>query len=198
MNKRVYSLVCIALYAFLAGSIHCFDPKVSVAGYTSDIDTKKINGNNEADDIEYKHETQLKNNNPKDGAYDEDDKDNKEFNCFNIFKRDKKKKKKPIINDVPVTLPYNKIVLTYSNNESLPTVTMRMGQIQRRFIPKDQKHLEDVLKLQKIFEELYSNNDESLSKAPLKVSKELQDMFGKIPKFYSYYYLLKEKLEKKN
>ncbi|CDU16029.1 fam-c protein [Plasmodium yoelii] len=144
MNKRIFSLVCIALYALLAVSVHCSEQKVSDVGNKSD---KK-------NDIEYKRETQLKNINPK---YDSDD---REFNCFGICKKNKQNKQiKTIIRDVPLTFPHNQIVVIYSSNESLPTVKIRIGTVESEFIPKDQKHLEDILKLQKTFEELYSNNN---------------------------------------
>ncbi|ETB56384.1 hypothetical protein YYC_05813 [Plasmodium yoelii 17X] len=162
MNKRIFSLVCMALYALLAVPTHCSEQKIY------DVRNKSIRGTK---DRSKNNETQLKNNNPK------DDEDDIGSNCFGICK--KNKKIKHIASNVPVTLPYNKIVVTYSNNESLPTATMRMGQIQREFVPRDQKHLEDILKLQKMFEELYSNNNESLPKEPLNISKGMNDVFAK-------------------
>ncbi|SCL85946.1 hypothetical protein PCHAJ_000503400 [Plasmodium chabaudi chabaudi] len=44
MNKRVFSLVCIVLYAVLAVSIHCSQNKVSGAGNKNAHDTKEIDG----------------------------------------------------------------------------------------------------------------------------------------------------------
>ncbi|WBY57735.1 fam-c protein [Plasmodium yoelii yoelii] len=63
-----------------------YQSKASAVGNKSVRGTKEININNETNGIEFKRETQLKNNNPK------DDKDNEEFNCFNIFKRNKRTK----------------------------------------------------------------------------------------------------------
>ncbi|ETB57374.1 hypothetical protein YYC_04800 [Plasmodium yoelii 17X] len=187
MNKRIFSLVCIVLYSLLAVLVHCSEQKVFDVGNKSIRGTKERNKSNEKHDIEYKHKTQLKNNNPK------DDEDDRGFNCFDICKRNKKIK--PIINDVPVTLPYNQIVVTYSNNESLPTVTMRMGQIRREFIPRNQKHLEDILKLQKIFEKLYSNN-EFLPMATIHIGKNQPEFIPKNQEHLKDVLQLKESFEK--
>ncbi|CAD2089274.1 fam-c protein [Plasmodium vinckei brucechwatti] len=69
MNKRIFSLVCIILYALLAASIHCSQQKASAVGNKRVRDTKEINKRNEKNDVESKCETQLKNNNHKDGEY---------------------------------------------------------------------------------------------------------------------------------
>ncbi|CAD2096842.1 fam-c protein [Plasmodium vinckei] len=65
MNRRIFSLVCIALYALLDASIYCSQQKASVARNKSVRGTKEINRSNEQNDIEFKRETQLKNNNTK-------------------------------------------------------------------------------------------------------------------------------------
>ncbi|CXH85198.1 fam-c protein [Plasmodium berghei] len=65
MNKRIFSLVCIALYVIFIVPTHCSEQEVSDAGNKSFSGIEEINRNDENNDIEYKHETQLKNNNPK-------------------------------------------------------------------------------------------------------------------------------------
>ncbi|CDS44078.1 fam-c protein [Plasmodium yoelii] len=155
MNKRIFSLVCIVLYSLLAVSVHCFEQKVY------DVRNKSIRGTK---DRNKSNETQLKNNNPK------DDEDDREFNCFGICKKNKQNKQiKTIIRDVPLTFPHNQIVVIYSSNESLPTVKIRIGTVESEFIPKDQKHLEDILKLQKTFEKLYPNSNESRPKETMQM-----------------------------
>ncbi|CAD2096437.1 fam-c protein [Plasmodium vinckei brucechwatti] len=66
MNKRIFSLVCIVLYALLAVSIHCSEQKTS--GLRSRIirAIKKIQRNSKKNGIESERETQLNNNNNKD------------------------------------------------------------------------------------------------------------------------------------
>ncbi|CDU16041.1 fam-c protein [Plasmodium yoelii] len=66
MNKKIFSLVCIALYAIFAVPIHCSEENVSDVGNKSVCGTKEINTNDENSDIGHKHENQLNNNNPKD------------------------------------------------------------------------------------------------------------------------------------
>ncbi|SCL82748.1 Plasmodium yoelii subtelomeric region (PYST-C1), putative [Plasmodium chabaudi adami] len=62
MNKRIYSLVCIVLYAILAISIHCSEQKASgIRGFFRSI--KKPHKSKGKNGIEYKCETQLNNNN---------------------------------------------------------------------------------------------------------------------------------------
>ncbi|CAD2097693.1 fam-c protein [Plasmodium vinckei brucechwatti] len=79
MNKRIFSLVCIALYALLDASIYCSQQKESDARNKNVRGTKEINRSNEKNDIEFKRETQLKNNNTKN---DEDDKDDLDDNDY--------------------------------------------------------------------------------------------------------------------
>ncbi|CAD2089717.1 fam-c protein [Plasmodium vinckei brucechwatti] len=67
MNKRIYSLVCIALYALLDASIYCSQQKESDARNKSVRGTKEINRSND--------------------EYD------KESSGFNIFKSGKKSKR---------------------------------------------------------------------------------------------------------
>ncbi|SCL83941.1 Plasmodium yoelii subtelomeric region (PYST-C1), putative, partial [Plasmodium chabaudi adami] len=107
MNKRIFILVCIALYALLAVSIQCSEQKAYDVGNKSICGTNEINKSNEENSIESKGETQLKNNNPK---YDKDDEYDNGFNCFNIFKRNKKNKRTK-------TTPYSKVPLTHLYNQ---------------------------------------------------------------------------------
>ncbi|CAD2099631.1 fam-c protein [Plasmodium vinckei lentum] len=67
MNRRIFSLVCIALYALLDASIYCSQQKETGARNKNVRDTKEINRNNDEDD--------------------------KESGGFNIFKRGKKSKR---------------------------------------------------------------------------------------------------------
>ncbi|CAD2102048.1 fam-c protein [Plasmodium vinckei] len=79
MNKRIFSIVCIVLYALLAASIHCSQQKASSVGNKKVRGTKETNKRNEKNDIESKCETQLKNNNP------EDDKSKKNIKYEHLF-----------------------------------------------------------------------------------------------------------------
>ncbi|VTZ80344.1 fam-c protein [Plasmodium yoelii] len=185
MNKRIFSLVCIVLYSLLAVSVHCSEQKIS------DVINKSIRGTK---DRNKSNETQLKNNNPKD---DEDDEDDREFNCFGICKKNKQNKQiKYIIRNVPLTSPHNQIVVIYSSNESLPTVKIRIGTVESEFIPKDQKHLEDILKLQKTFEKLYPNNNESSPKETMQIEGIKPELIPKKQEDLKDILLLKEASEK--
>ncbi|CAD2094932.1 fam-c protein [Plasmodium vinckei] len=64
MNRRIFSLVCIALYALLDATIYCSQQKESDARNKSVRGTKEINRSND----EYDNES----------------------SCFNLFKKDKK------------------------------------------------------------------------------------------------------------
>ncbi|CAD2094931.1 hypothetical protein YYG_05140 [Plasmodium vinckei petteri] len=71
MNKKIFSLVCIILYALLAVSIHCSeqkDDRSKESGFRSRIIRafKKIKRSSKKNDTEYKSETQLNNNNNND------------------------------------------------------------------------------------------------------------------------------------
>ncbi|SCL83749.1 fam-c protein [Plasmodium chabaudi adami] len=135
MNKRIFSLVCTALYALLAVSIHCSDQKAYDVGNKSICGTNEINKSNEKNSIESKFEIQLKNNNPK---YDEED--DKGFNCFNIFKRNKKNKrtKTTPYSKVPLTHLYNQITeAPSSNNEPLPMASLQIQKTLRAFSTKN-------------------------------------------------------------
>ncbi|CXJ06180.1 fam-c protein [Plasmodium berghei] len=65
MNKWIFSLICIVLYAILDVSIHCSEQKVSGVGSRSIRGIKKMNKSNEKIGTKFKCRTQLKNNNPK-------------------------------------------------------------------------------------------------------------------------------------
>ncbi|SCL85396.1 Plasmodium yoelii subtelomeric region (PYST-C1), putative [Plasmodium chabaudi adami] len=81
MNKRIFSLVCIVLYALLAVSIHCSEEKhdrSKGSGLRSRISRviKQIRRSNKKNDIESKREIQSNNNNNYDcenyyGAYED-------------------------------------------------------------------------------------------------------------------------------
>ncbi|SCL86647.1 fam-c protein [Plasmodium chabaudi adami] len=78
MNKRIFSLVCIVLYALLVVSVHCSEQKISDVGNKKVRGTKEINKRNEKDGIESKCETQLENKKPKDDKYN----NNNDYNDF--------------------------------------------------------------------------------------------------------------------
>ncbi|SCL95120.1 fam-c protein [Plasmodium chabaudi adami] len=68
MNKRIFILVCVVLYALLAVSIHCSEEKhdrSKESGLRSRISRaiKQIKRSNKQNDIESKRETQSNNNN---------------------------------------------------------------------------------------------------------------------------------------
>ncbi|SCL89217.1 fam-c protein [Plasmodium chabaudi chabaudi] len=75
MNKRIFSLVCIVLYALLVVSIHCSEQKhdrSKESGLRSRIirAIKQIKKSNKKNGIESKCEIQLNNNNNKNHKYD--------------------------------------------------------------------------------------------------------------------------------
>ncbi|SCL82069.1 fam-c protein [Plasmodium chabaudi chabaudi] len=68
MNKRIFSLVCIAVYALLAASIHCSEQKhdrSKTSGLRSRIirAIKQIKRSSKKNDIEFKGKAQLNSNN---------------------------------------------------------------------------------------------------------------------------------------
>ncbi|CAD2089401.1 fam-c protein [Plasmodium vinckei lentum] len=71
MNKRIFSLVCILFYVFMAVSIYCSEQKNDRSkkyGLRSRIvrAIKKINESSKKNDTESERGTQLNNNNNKD------------------------------------------------------------------------------------------------------------------------------------
>ncbi|SCL88520.1 fam-c protein [Plasmodium chabaudi chabaudi] len=68
MNKRIYSLVFFVLYILLTVSIHCSEHKASSVRDFFRV-TKKTNKSKGKNDIEFKCETQLNNNNNKNDTY---------------------------------------------------------------------------------------------------------------------------------
>ncbi|SCL90265.1 fam-c protein, partial [Plasmodium chabaudi chabaudi] len=78
MNKRILSLVCIALYALLDVSVHCAQHKEYDVGNESARDTEEISRSNEKNGIKFNHKIQLKNNDPKDVDDKDDEEDEKE------------------------------------------------------------------------------------------------------------------------
>ncbi|CAD2099542.1 fam-c protein [Plasmodium vinckei lentum] len=104
MNKRIFSLVCVLFYVFMAVSIYCSEQKASDARNKSVHGTKEINRSNDEDD--------------------------NEPSCFNIYKRDKKSKiskesirtKENLYSKVPSNLPFNEMIKEFiNNNKDLPT-----------------------------------------------------------------------------
>ncbi|CAD2092947.1 fam-c protein [Plasmodium vinckei lentum] len=83
MNKSIFSLVCIVLYALLSISIHCSDQKVSGLRNKFFRAIKKISGSKEKNGIEFKCETHLNNNNNNDCEYDQSKKTKK--NKKNVY-----------------------------------------------------------------------------------------------------------------
>ncbi|CAD2098310.1 fam-c protein [Plasmodium vinckei] len=78
MNIRIFSLVCILFYVFMAVSIYCSEQKhdrSKESGLRSRIIRafKKTKRSNKKNGIESKHENQLNNNNNNDYNDDKDD-----------------------------------------------------------------------------------------------------------------------------
>ncbi|CAD2085574.1 fam-c protein [Plasmodium vinckei brucechwatti] len=77
MNRRIFSLVCIALYALLDALIYCSEQKYNrskTSGLKNRIicAVKKINRSYKKNGIESKRETQLNNNNNNHPKYGDD------------------------------------------------------------------------------------------------------------------------------
>ncbi|ETB58041.1 hypothetical protein YYC_04134 [Plasmodium yoelii 17X] len=224
MNKIIFSLVCIVIYAILVVPIHCSEQRVYYGvGNKCARSTRQRYRRNEQNETEFKCETQLRNDNncnPKDNKNDKDDiddkndkddiddkndkddiddkndkdiddkndkndkddidgkndkddiddkndkddKDDKGFNCFNIFKiyRINKRPNASSNSKVPLDRPFCQITVTYSDsNESLPKITSRFGTYQREFTPKNQEHLEKILKLKASLEKQSSKSKKS-------------------------------------
>ncbi|CDU19193.1 fam-c protein [Plasmodium yoelii] len=258
MNKIIFSLVCIVIYALLVVPIHCSEQRVYYGvGNKCTRSTRQRYRRNEQNEIEFKCETQLRNDNncnpkddkddiddkndkddiadkndkddiddkndkddiddkddkddiddkndkddiddkndkddiddkndkdniadkndkddiddkndkdniaDKDDIDDKDDKDDKGFNCFNIFKmyRINKRSNASSNSKVPLDRPFCQITVTYSDsNESLPKITSRFGTYQREFTPKNQEHLEKILKLKASLEKQSSKSKKS-------------------------------------
>ncbi|CAD2095588.1 hypothetical protein YYG_04635 [Plasmodium vinckei petteri] len=160
MNKRILSLVCIAGYLLLAVSIHCSQQKISNAENKSVCGIKEENRRNEKNGIEFKRETQLKNNNPKGDT---------ELKNYNISKRDIQAKeclnnklnllieivqKTAALNDYiaknPKALKFllllKQELKQLSNDKKYPLkVTFSMDNIIREFTVNDPKDLKFLL-----------------------------------------------------
>ncbi|CAD2094041.1 fam-c protein [Plasmodium vinckei lentum] len=106
MNRRIFSLVCITLYALLDVSIYCSQQKESGARNKSVRGTKEINRSNEKNDIEFKRETQLNNKNL---IYDGF---NIESSGFNIPKRIKEN----LNSKVPSNLSSDEMIKIFLND----------------------------------------------------------------------------------
>ncbi|CDS44339.1 fam-c protein [Plasmodium yoelii] len=176
MNKRIFSLVCIALYTLLTVPAHCSEQEVSDVGNKSD----------EKNDIEYKRETQLKNTNSK---------DDRGFNCFNIFKKNKRTQSHSY-SKVPLTHPYNKITETSSNNnDSIHKIELLMEKIARYFLANHSEILK-FLSNNKITE-ASSNNNDAIHKVSLEMRKIMRELLEKSPEGLKLLSRLAEKLEKR-
>ncbi|SCL91666.1 Plasmodium yoelii subtelomeric region (PYST-C1), putative [Plasmodium chabaudi adami] len=132
MNKRIFSYVCIVLYALLAVSIHCSEQKASDVRNKSVRGIKEISRSDEKNDIESRREPQLNNNN---NNNPEDDEDEKGFNCFNIFKRNKKNKriKTPSYSKAPLNHSFKQKPKAYNSNKHLPKEALEMKQALQEF-----------------------------------------------------------------
>ncbi|CAD2110948.1 fam-c protein [Plasmodium vinckei petteri] len=94
MNKRIFSLVCIILYALLAVSIHCSEEK-SDRSKTSGLRSRviraipKIKRSNKKNDIEPQRENQSNNTNNNSNNHEIID-------SFTYYREYRGKKRKPV------------------------------------------------------------------------------------------------------
>ncbi|SCL95520.1 fam-c protein [Plasmodium chabaudi adami] len=159
MNKRIFSLVCITLYALLGVSIHCSEEKVSDAGNKSVRGIKEISRCDEQNGIESKRELQLNNNNNCDIKDDENDIDDKDYkdetydreyvnendiynrkyvnndvddkghNFLNTFQKDKK-------NKIKKTTSYSKEPLTHPDNQIIEASSNNNDSVSKEALEK--------------------------------------------------------------
>ncbi|CAD2097811.1 hypothetical protein YYG_04050 [Plasmodium vinckei petteri] len=94
MNRRIFSLICIALYALLDASIYCSQQKESDARNKSVRGTKEINRSNDEDD--------------------------NESNCFNLFKNGKEsiRTKEDLYGKLPSGLSSNEKIKIFLNKNN--------------------------------------------------------------------------------
>ncbi|ETB57987.1 hypothetical protein YYC_04763 [Plasmodium yoelii 17X] len=85
MNKRIFSLVCIVLYLFLAVSIQCSEQKESGLRNRIIRAIKKIKRSNKKNGIESKSGIQLNNNNNNDHINDKDDDDDDYYKNYQKY-----------------------------------------------------------------------------------------------------------------
>ncbi|CAD2086362.1 fam-c protein [Plasmodium vinckei brucechwatti] len=164
MNKRIFSLVCIALYALLDASIYCSQQKASDARNKSVRGTKEINRSNEKNDIEYKRETQLNNNNLIYGGYD------KEYGNFNIPTRIKEN----LDSKVPSNLSSDEMIKIFLNNhKDLPTDRLEFEKYILNIFKNDPEQTAFLLKI-------YSKLSTQNFKFKLSDESVLDDYFQKL------------------
>ncbi|SCL82897.1 Plasmodium yoelii subtelomeric region (PYST-C1), putative [Plasmodium chabaudi adami] len=154
MNKRIFSYVCIVLYALLAVSIHCSEQKPSDVRNKIVRSTKEISKCDEKSDIEPKREPQLNNNN---NNNPEDDEDEKGFNCFNIFKRNKKNKKNkrtktPSYSKAPLNHSFKQKPKAYNSNKHLPKEALEMKQALQEFSKQNPNNMHTLTLIKADFE----------------------------------------------
>ncbi|CAD2099547.1 fam-c protein [Plasmodium vinckei] len=142
MNRKIFSLVCIALYVILAVPIQCSQQKVYDARNKSVRGTKEINRSNEKNDIEFKRETQLNNNNNNDLKDDEDDKDDKDDINDTDYKDETYDRE--YINEDDI---YN---CEYVNNDKI---------YNREYVNNDKIYNREYVNNDKIYNRKYVNND---------------------------------------
>ncbi|SCL91777.1 fam-c protein [Plasmodium chabaudi adami] len=159
MNKRVFSLACIILYALLGVSICCSQQKVSDVGNKSVRGIKEISRSDEQNDVESKREPQLNNNNNcdiKDDGDDIDDKDYKDetydreyvnendiynrkyvnndvddkgYNFLNTVQKDKK-------NKIKKTTSYSKEPLIHPHNQIIEASSNNNDSVSKETLEK--------------------------------------------------------------
>ncbi|SCL84184.1 Plasmodium yoelii subtelomeric region (PYST-C1), putative [Plasmodium chabaudi adami] len=181
MNKRIFSLVCITLYALLDVSIHCSEEKHDRSkeyGLRNRIIRviKKIKRSNKKNDIESKRELQLSNNNNfdiKDGEEDIDDKDYEDETYDREY-----------VNEDDI---YNR---EYVNNDDVDDDEDDKGFNFLNTVQKDKKNKikktisyskEPLTHLYNQIIEGSSNNNDSLSKVALQIVNALDDYIAKNP-----------------
>ncbi|CAD2084058.1 fam-c protein [Plasmodium vinckei lentum] len=124
MNRRIFSLVCIAIYALLDASIYCSQQKESDARNKSIRGTKEINRSNDEDD--------------------------RESSGFNIFKRGKKSKRiiENLYSEVPSDLSSDEMIKIFKDNhKDLPTDKLKFEKYIMNIFENDPKQTEFLLKL---------------------------------------------------
>ncbi|CAD2092349.1 fam-c protein [Plasmodium vinckei brucechwatti] len=152
MNKRIFSLVCIALYALLDASIYCSQQKEYGARNKSVRGTKEINRSDEKNEIEFKRETQLNNRNLIYDGYD------KEYGDFNIPKGIKEN----LYSKVPSNLSSDEMIEIFLNgHKDLPTDKLEFEKYILNIFKNDPEQTAFLLALyRKLHKSLnFSTND---------------------------------------
>ncbi|CAD2083668.1 fam-c protein [Plasmodium vinckei lentum] len=124
MNRRIFSLVCVALCALLDASIYCSQQKAYDARNKSVRGTKEINRSNDEDD--------------------------KESSGFNIFKRGKKNKRteENLYSKFPSDLSCDQMIETFLDiNKDLPTDRSGMEKYFQNIFANDPEKSKFLLKI---------------------------------------------------